>query len=416
MLPPLRLPGEQALTALASTAPLLTELRGLAREVRETTVRTSDVDPLLGRLAVETGLVEQDGGTLVPGENVEWLDDLADDVAVLEAWGDTFAQVLDTTLDAAGLTQPHVGEDLDLTGHGIAMATTLFLSGRAGVPVAELSASLKSAAVAELSQDVAGRQWEGWVGAHGDPARLLLGQLAKLSAVTLAEEVAFLAPLALFAVEAKLRASGVHVPELPPPGEMTADDVVLVSMLGTEEDLEAELASWLAERTSEDAARELLAFAADESAAVRTAAIAVVSRLGAAAEPAWREALDRPELSCYAKPALLAQLADRSPGSAVPAELKLGTEDFAWLVADTFAPLTGLDLGRGTFPFDMTQLWDAGWTVTHEAVFDAMARLEHPDAEAVLSMLGKHSDQKKIAKAARRAAFKAASRRTPRRG
>ena len=416
VLAPIRLPDEAALTALASTAPLLTDLRGLAREVRETTVRTPDVDPLLVRLAMETELVEQDGDTLVPGDDVEWLDDLADDMAALEAWDYTFAQVLDTTLEAADLTQPHVAEDLDLTGHGIAMVTTLFLGGRAGVPVAELSASLKSAAVAELSPDAAERQWEEWVGAHGDPARLLLGQLAKLSAVTVADEVARLAPLALFAVGAKLRACDVHVPELPPPGEMTADDVVLVSMLGTEEEFAAEFASWLAERTAEDAARELLTFAAGESAAIRTAAIPVVSRLGAAAEPAWREALDRPELRCYAKPALLAQLDDRDPGSAVPVELKLATEDLAWLVADTFGPLTRLDHGSGTFPFDMTKLSDAGRAVAHEAIFDAMARLEHPDAEAVLTMLGKHSDDKKTAKAARRAAFKAASRRASRRG
>jgi hypothetical protein len=181
-------------------------------------------------------------------------------------------------------------------------------------------------------------------------------------------------------------------------------------MFGTEEDLEAKLTSWLAVRTHEDAARELLTFAAGEPAAVRTAAIAVVSRLGAAAEPAWREALDRPELRCYAKPALLAQLAVRDPGSAVPAELKLATEDVAWYVADTFGPLTRLDLGSGTFPFDMSQLADAGWTASNEAIFDAMARLDHPDAEPVLRMLGKHADNKQTAKAARRAAHKAASR------
>ncbi|HEX3514831.1 MAG TPA: hypothetical protein VHT26_12610 [Trebonia sp.] len=121
MLAPIRLPDEAALTALASTAPLLTDLRDLAREVRETTVRTPDVDPLLAGLAVETELVEQDGDTLTPGDDVECLDGLADDVAALEAWDYTFAQVLDTTLEAAGVTQPHVGEDLDLTGHGIAM-------------------------------------------------------------------------------------------------------------------------------------------------------------------------------------------------------------------------------------------------------------------------------------------------------
>ena len=148
-----------------------------------------------------------------------------------------------------------------------------------------------------------------------------------------------------------------------------------------------------------------------------------MSRLGATAGPARREALGRPELRCYAKPALLAQLADRDPGSAVPAELKLAAEDLASLAADTFGPLTLLDHGDRTFPFDMTRLSDAGRTASHEALFDAMARLvdamarlEHPDAEAVLTMLGKHSDDKKTARAARRAADKAASRRASRRG
>jgi hypothetical protein len=410
VLAPIRLPDEAALMALAGAAPLLADLRGLARRVRETTVRAADVDPLLLNLAAETELVGRDGDTLVPGGNAESLDDLTDHTTALGKWNQIFACVLDTTL-AADLAEPHIGGDLDLTGHGIAMVADLFLSGRAGVPVTQLSASLRSAAVAEVPPDAAGPQWEERVGAHGDPARLLLGQLVKLSAVTVADEVARLEPLALFAVAAKLRTCGASVPELPPPGEMTADDVVLVSMFGTEDDLEAEFASWVAERTPQDAARELLAFAAGESAAVRTAAVQLVSRLGATAEPAWREVLDRPELRCYAKPALLAQLADRDPESPVPPELKLAPEDLAWFVADSFAPLTQLDLGNSTFPFDMAKLTDMGWTMSHETLFEAMARLDHPDAQAVLTMLGKHSDDKKTAKAARKAAFKAASRR-----
>ena len=144
------------------------------------------------------------------------------------------------------------------------MVADLFLSGRAGVPVTQLSASLRSATVAEVPAGGSRAQWEEWAGAHGDPARLPLGQLAKLSAVTVADEVARLEPLALFAVGAKLRACGARVPELPPPGEMTADDVVLVSTFGTDDDLEAEFAPWVAKRTPQDAARELLAFAAGD--------------------------------------------------------------------------------------------------------------------------------------------------------
>ena len=411
---PVRLPDDEALTALAGAAPLLADLRGLARDVRETPVRAATVDSLLLGLAVECELVERDGDTLVPGEDVEWLDDLAGGAA-LDAWDYAFAQVLDTTLAAAGQAEPQAGEDLDLAGHGIALVTELFLGGRAGVPVTQLSESLKSAAIAEVPPDAAERQWEEWAGAHGDPAGLLLGQLAKLSAVAVADGVARLEPLALHAIAAKLRACDVRVPDLPPPGEMTPDDVVLLSMFGTEEDFTADFASWVAERTPEKAARELLAFAAGEGAAVRTAAVQVVSRLGDAAEPALREALDRPDLRCYAKMALIEQLADLYPEQPVPAELKRTTEDLAWFIADSFAPLTRTIDRNATFPFDMSQLSDQGWDVSTEALFDAMARLDHPDAEAVLTMLGKHCDDKKTAKAARKAAYKAASRRTSRR-
>jgi len=412
---PIRLPDDEALAALAAAAPLLADLRGLARDVRETPVRADGVDPLLLALAVEAELVERDGDTLVPGEDVEWLDDLTEGAAALDAWDHAFAQVLDTTLEAAGQAEPQAGEDLDLAGHGIALVTELFLGGRAGVPVTQLSESLKSAAIAEVPPDAAERQWGEWAGAHGDPAGLLLGQLAKLSAVTVADEVARLEPLALNAVAAKLRACDVHVPDLPPPGAMTPDDVVLLSMLGTEEDFAADFASWVAERTPEEAARELLAFAAGEGAAVRMAAVRVASRLGDAAEPALREALERPELRCYAKMTLIEQLVARDPEQPVPAELKRTTEDLAWFMADSFAPLTRTIARNATFPFDMAQLSDAGWDASTESLFDAMARLDHPDAETVLTMLGKHCDDKKTAKAARKAAFKAASHRASRR-
>ena len=412
---PVRLPDDEELTALAVAAPLLANLRGLARDVRETTVRAATVDPLLLALAVECELVGRDGDTLVPGDDVEWLDDLTEGSAALDAWDYAFAQVLDTTLEAADETEPQAGEDLDLAGHGIALVTNLFLGARAGFSVPQLSQSLKSAAIAEVPPDAAEHLWKEWTGAHGDPADLLLRQLAKLSAVTVTDEVARLEPLALHAIAAKLRACDVHVPDLPPPGEMTADDVVLLSMFGTEEDFAADFATWVAERTPEDAARELLAFAAGEDAAVRMAAVQVVSRLEDAAEPALREALDRRELRCYAKIALIERLAERDQEQPVPAELKRTTEDLAWFIADSFAPLARIVDRNATIPFDTARLSDAGWDVSKESLFDAMARLDHPDAEAVLTMLGKHCDDRKTAKAARNAAFKAVSRRASRR-
>ena len=101
---------------------------------------------------------------------------------------------------------------------------------------------------------------------------------------------------------------GVFTHNLPAPDKMTPDDLVLVWMHGSDDDLEAELASWTDSRGEEQGARELLAFAADGNAATRTAAITMLSRLGQAAEPAWREALDR------VRAPLLCQAAARQAG------------------------------------------------------------------------------------------------------
>lgn len=49
-----------------------------------------------------------------------------------------------------------------------------------------------------------------------------------------------------------------------------------------------------------------------------------------------------------------------------------------------------------------------------ELLFEAMARLPHPEVTEVLTVLGKAHPDKKIAKLARKAAYKAASRQASR--
>jgi hypothetical protein len=196
---------------------------------------------------------------------------------------------------------------------------------------------------------------------------------------------------------------------------MTAAELVLVRIHGSDDDLEAELASWTDSRGEEQAARELLAYAASGNAGTRTTAIAVVSRLGQAAEPAWREALDRVELRCYAKPQL-ARLAGLDPERTdLPAELQSERVDFAWLIADTFGPVSRSDLGQEGFPLDFTEFERVTGLEKPDEVFEAIARLDHPDAESVLTLIGRHATDKKVAKAARRAAYKASTRRAARR-
>jgi len=414
VLPPVRLPGEAELAVQARRSALLADLRALAGEVRTTTVHEAAVDLVLLRLAAETELVEWDGEDLAPGEDAGWLDDLSDDTDALDAWEYAFAVVLDTTLEAAD-ADPVIGPDLDLEGHGPALVTMLFLSWRNGVRIAELADAIKEAVTADLEAEEAGRQWQEWVEAHGDPLRLLLDPLERLGAVIVTDDVARLEPLGIHAVRSKLERDDLHVPVLAPPDEMTADDLVLVCMHGSDDDLEAELASWTGSRGEEHAARELLAFAGGGDAATRTAAVTIVSRLGQAAEPAWREALDRAELRCYAK-VQLTELAGLDPEAAdLPAELQPELADVAWLIADTFGPFSQFDLGKELFPFDFEELQRIGGFEKPDEVFEAIARLDHPDAEAVLAMIGKHASDKTTAKAARRAAHKASTRRATRR-
>jgi hypothetical protein len=415
VLPPVRLPEEAELAAQARQSALLADLRALADEVRTTTVHAAAVNPVLLRLAEEAELVESDGEDLTPGEDAGWLDDLTDDSDALEAWQYTFAAVLDTTLEAADDSDPVVAPDLGLDGHGPALVMGLFLSWRDGVRITELADALKEAATAGLEVEEAGRQWQEWLDAHGDPLRLLLGQLERLGAVSVTDDAARLEPLGVQAVRSKLESDGLLVPVLPSTDKMTADDLVVVFMHGSDDDFEAELASWTDSRGQEQAARELLAFAAGGNAAARTAAVVIVSRLGEAAEPAWREALDRTELRCYAKPQL-AKLAGLDPeGADLPAELQSERADLAWLIADMFGPFSQLDFGKERFPFDFGDLQKVSGFEKPDEVFEAVARLDHPDAEAVLVMIGKHASDKTTAKAARRAAYKASTRRAARR-
>ena len=415
VLPPVRLPEEAELAVQARRSALLADLRAMADEVRKTTVQAAGVDAVLLRLAEEAELVERDGEDLAPGEDAGWLDDLTDDSAVLDAWEHTFAMVLDTTLEAADDSDPVVAPDLELDGHGPALVMRLFLSWRDGVRITELADAVKEDVTAGLEAEEADKQWQEWLDAHGAPLQLLLGQLERLGAVSVTDDAARLEPLGIQAARSKLDRDGLFIPVLSAPDKMTPDDLVLVFMHGSDDDLEAELASWTDSRGEEQAARELLAFAADGNAATRTAAVTIVSRLGRPAEPAWREALDHAELRCYAKPQL-AELAGLDPeGTDLPAELQPERADAAWLIADMFGPVSHFDLGKERFPFDFADLQRVSGFERPDEVFEAIARLDHPDAEAVLAMFGKHASDKTTAKAARRAAYKASTRRAARR-
>jgi hypothetical protein len=228
--------------------------------------------------------------------------------------------------------------------------------------------------------------------APAPPAQVLLGRLNDLGAVSVDDnEVVRLTPLGQWAMWAQLQASDVEIDVLPPVEEMIAAELVAAAEGFTEEELAAETAAWLALRTTDDAATELLAVATVSGPADRMYATSVVTQLGSAVAAHWRQALEDPRLRSYAKLAL---------------EIEPTPEDVAWLLTDVLAATSEAD-----GPEEIaTQLSDAVPPGQEQEMFDVMWRLPHPSAGEVLTLLGTHHPDKQIAKAARKAAFKAASR------
>jgi hypothetical protein len=439
---PVRLPEPGELAALARRAPLMAQLRKLAwwlgagRAVTEDEELASDdaaeaagelgIDvarlPYLWWMALDAVFIDldEDQTNAIPGESAHAWDE-ADDDETLDIWEMVFGLVIGDTLDAAAALDPDRSEALDFAGHGAALAVTLFLARPDGLHVAEVSEVIRAAATDELPPAQAEEAWQSWVREHGDPARLLLDLMAEHHAIQIGDAedgpVARLTPLGLAAVREQLLESGVEIPLLPDAEHMTAAQLISLAAGASDEEFTAETAAWLSYRTAESAARELLAVAAASDPASRVLAVGIVmTEIGASAEPVWREALDRIELRVYAKGALAA-LADGDPGAAWLPGLEPDDHDLAWMITDALA----------------AEGWDDPDDVGHEpealarrlsetvpagqelAVFELMARVPHPDAADVLTVIGKHHPDKKIAKLARKSAYKAATRQAARR-
>ena len=379
--------------------------------------------PYLWWMALDAVFIDldEDQTNAIPGESAHAWDE-GDEDETLDIWEMVFGLVIGDTLDAAAALDPDRSEDLDFSGHGAALAVTLFLARPDGLHVAEVSEVIRAAATDELPPAQAEEAWQSWVREHGDPARLLLDLMAEHHAIQIGDDddgpVARLTPLGLAAVREQLVESGVEIPLLPDAEHMTAAQLISLAAGASEEEFTAETAAWLSYRTAESAARELLAVAAASDPASRVLAVGVVmTEIGASAEPVWREALDRIELRVYAKGALAA-LAGGDPGVAWLPGLEPDDHDLAWMITDALAAEGWDDPGDvvGHEPEALARRLSEAVPAGQElAVFELMARVPHPDAADVLTVIGKHHPDKKIAKLARKSAYKAATRQAARR-
>jgi hypothetical protein len=204
-----------------------------------------------------------------------------------------------------------------------------------------------------------------------------------------------LSPLGVWGVHRRLLAQGWHVPVLGTPEQGGA--VGLLTMLAScdAEDGESRINAWLVGRPAQAAAAELIAAAADGTPGLRGAAFAVLDRIGNPAASEVRAALGEPLLRAHAAVWL------HEHGE----EADLGPADRAWLLVDLGAGLLEeadprdvvSELLPEVAPDAQAEIVAGLWQVSHPAVVD------------LLTTLSDHHPEPRVARAARKAAFKARS-------
>ncbi|RJL25059.1 hypothetical protein [Bailinhaonella thermotolerans] len=412
-LPTMRLAPESELAGAVRGTPLLAKARDLAlwvgedREVGEDETLTEDEIEQAGRaaalgalathpealydlwdLAVDLGFIESSGENRVsctydPGA---WPD--ASDEDVIALWMDGVHSVV--------LADP-APEDDDLAEAlmGLGSETLIhLLLAQGAMSVDELREDLAEA-VAE-AHELGEEAWE----SVEDPVGHVIAWLSEYNVVETepSEDSVRLTPLGLAAAAHLAGDEGVAVDVRPPVESMPASVLLDISTGVPEEEAEAEYTAWLALRTREQAARELLEAAAkDEDALVRVQAARLVDTLGEDAEPALREALDVPLLRPYALMSL-----NRMGAAGVPTP---GKDDTNWMVVDILSIALGMD--EEEFVTSLDEIGPPAELVT---LIDAIWRLPHPDVVEVLENIAALHPDNKVSKAARGALFRARSR------
>ncbi|RKT04032.1 hypothetical protein BX286_1976 [Streptomyces sp. 3211.6] len=211
-----------------------------------------------------------------------------------------------------------------------------------------------------------------------------------------------LTPLGLYGIRARMLEAGVEAPAIGELAGKGADALLDAVSYYPEDAAQAEIEQWLAGRDLPEAAAELLAAARgdDEAAPLRRLRCQqALIPAGPEAEPAVRAVLDDAQLGGLAR----VWLAEHGAAD-VPAP---DQEMVFWLTVDTIAAQLAADGETEELPLLMRSL-----TEHHAGFFDQVWRVEHPATAHVLEAVGRLHPDKKAAKEARKAAFKARSRRS----
>jgi hypothetical protein len=392
-LPSVRLAPREELAGLARVAPLMRAARDLGQWAtqNESLIASGDPTPAMAVAAASAlDLAPREVTAAWRVVTATWkLPELIDSgagLAVLLAEGGTEAvlQVWDAALAA-------VLDSEELDGIATALYTVGGPVGMDGLFDAYASAAGSSArpAASQGAHD------------HGAALSLALETLADLGVVELGTEEAdgsltvALSPLGTWGIHRRLRAQGWHVPVL---GAARADGAqgLLAALASCDaEDGEAEIMSWLAAREPAVAAAELVDAAASGSPGQRGAAFAVLDRVGLPATDVIRAALDRPLLRAHAAVWLLEHGED----------VQLDPQDRTWLLVDLGA---GLLEEAGAHDVVAELLPDLP-AEDQAQIVATLWQVSHPGVTTFLTALSDHHPDPAVARAARKAAFKARS-------
>jgi hypothetical protein len=365
------------------------------------------------RVAVATGMVPQQGRPQPPGPGIL---ESGDAEEVLAAWYGALEVMLDADdLDGLATALYTVGGPVRMESlfdaHAAAAGTwrAAGLTGAATPPPDAASAGAPSTGAPSTGAPNTGAPGTDApsTGAAGpDQAAVLswaLEALADLGVVELGTDedeqagglTVALSPLGVWGVHRRLRAQGWHVPVLGNRGRDGAPGLLAALASCDAEDGESEIAAWLGARTPAQAAAELIAAARGGTPGLRGAAFAVLDRIGADAVPAIRAALAEPVLRAHAAVWL------HEHGEAA----ELGPEDRTWLLVDL-----GAGLLEEADPRDVVaELLPELPPETQAEIVAGLWEVSHPAVTDLLTALSNHHPEPSVARAARKAAFKARS-------
>ncbi|MFI1167879.1 hypothetical protein ACH4UM_30850 [Streptomyces sp. NPDC020801] len=208
-----------------------------------------------------------------------------------------------------------------------------------------------------------------------------------------------LTPLGLYGLRVRLLEAGHDAPAVGDLADKGADALLDGTAAFPPAASHAETEQWLARREPLAAARELLAAARGTDAGAplrRLRCQQALSLVGAEAEPALREVLDDAELGGLARVWLTEHGFADVPG---PSQ-----EMIFWLTIDTVAAQLAAEGNSEELHALVT-----GLAQQHSGFFAAAWRVHHPQTADVLEAMGRLHPDKRIAKEARKAAFKARS-------